>query len=424
MVRIINKFGILIFFLLVGSFAHTAFAETQMFPVVKDGYLNVASSSSLGTCESVMGSKYVNRSFFGTKMEEGQVSTNYMGAYSSAVCETWDSDYRLLSSVAGTSTLSAGTYYIYLLDSTDVVGNNTITDMTDIMYAILSYDGNSWTEGAVYTDTSLDYSFGFNSVYNTRFTDIAVTGAGTVNVDAEYYLDGDEINDEVAEFNPTQVRFRIGLRPSSTLSGQTESISFEAGTSSVDTDFSGLSDGTYDLIVSFSNVGCVLGLSPCPFPESYVYTDFTISSGVLSSTGTLEFYDALEPFPSYEERACGLTELDGCIVNALNALFVPSSSAVGNFTEVYDTLETKFPFAYVYDLDEQLDLLYETNQTATATIGYDFAGLGTLTLISKAQLEAIPLSSTIRTILGYLLWLMFGLQVYNRSLQIFNTNPV
>jgi len=271
----------------------------------------------------------------------------------------------------------------------------------------------------------LEYQFGFNTAYETRFTDIDFSGTSTINIAAQYYLDEDEVDTSTSLYNPTAVRYQYALQPGTTLTGRSESIDpGDFGTSTATTSISGLPDGTYDLLVSFSNGGCAIGVSDCPFPFAYVYTEFTVSGGVLTATGTPEFYDQTNPLSEVTEQPCSLTELDGCIANAFSFLFVPSVSSLDGFTALNESLETKFPFAYAYDVSDQYDALFSTALATSTTISIPFGTFGNITLLSEAMLEAVPFASVIRSILAALLWVMLMANVYRRTLKIFNPAPL
>jgi len=258
----------------------------------------------------------------------------------------------------------------------------------------------------------------------TRFLDIDITGTSTVTIDAQYFIESSEINSTQSATNPTAVSFRYSLRPSTTFSGLAESIDNTVhGTSSASIDFNGFADGVYDLHVTFTNPGCTLGLSPCPFPDSYIYTEFEIVGGILDSVGTPEFYDGTV-LPSLIYKECSITQIGNCISNAGVYLFFPSQDALNTFTTLADSLDDKFPFAYIFDTVELIDTLYTTTQTQSLDLTLPFADAGDITLISEEMLEDIPMSSTINTLLTYTLWIMFMLQMYNRSRNVFNSSSV
>lgn len=199
-----------------------------------------------------------------------------------------------------------------------------------------------------------DFETVFNYTTNTRFTDLSITGTSTINMLAGYFLDENEIATNTPALNPSQVKFNISLRPSASQSGQGIDITpFVFGTtSSTSADFSGLADGIYDVFIHFSNLGEPFG-GARPFPNSYVYSFFEISGGVLVDSGTPEIYNGVdEETPVYQD--CSITQLGNCLVNILTFLFVPSAGALNKFTSLSDELRATVPFGYIFYLYDGL----------------------------------------------------------------------
>jgi len=276
------------------------------------------------------------------------------------------------------------------------------------------------------------YLSGFSSTYNTRFLDVDVTASSsnsTITVD--YFLDSEEINTLISEFNPTQVKLSLAERSTSTTF---ESVGIainnaSSGTSTIVTtyfDSSFLENGkTYDLLIQFNNLDNILTESGHPFPDSYVYVTFTVESGSISEQDN-EFYDTtsfIDP-DNYQYQQCSITQIGNCITNSLAFLFVPSSSSLQGFSNLSDSLSGKFPFAYLYDFNDSINALFTTAETESLEITYAFSTFGDLTLISKDMIEDVPLSATIKLLLGYLLWIMFSVHMYRRILKIFNPSPI
>jgi len=300
------------------------------------------------------------------------------------------------------------------------------TPVSFITYKVTSGTGTPYTVEEltyVYSSSTLnsELSYGFNSTYQTRFTSLDITGTSTVQIDTEYYLHAEELNANISERNPTLVNYEYSRRPSTTLSINGDAITPTAGTSTSEMQLSSLSDGTYDLLVRFSNIGASLGLSARPFPEAYVYTSFTIVGGVLTATGTPEFYDRTEEQEVSQYRDCSITQLQNCLTNAGIFLFIPSNESIENFTTLKESIANKFPFNYVADFKNAFTDFYTTATTETLEITVEFSTFGDITLLSEDLINAVPFASTIRTILGYLLWIMLVLQIYRRTLSIFNS---
>jgi len=278
-----------------------------------------------------------------------------------------------------------------------------------------------WT-GTSWNVPFSDFQSGFNSTYSTKFTDVDIVGTSTVSVTASFFIDPLEVNRTISEFNPTLIDFSFANR----LDGPdfvtySVSIGTTTGNSSAVYSISTLTDGTYDLLLQFSNFGVPFG-APRPFEDAYVYVEFTIASGTLSNVGNIEFYDSTTFIPDESKyEPCGLTALSGCLNNSVRFLIVPSDLSLTNLFDNVENFETKFPFAYAYDFYDVTVGLYTASTTQSLSLSVPFANLGTTTLISKAQLEAVPFASLIKTILGYLIWLMFATLVYRKTLLIFNS---
>jgi len=336
----------------------------------------------------------------------------------------------LTGSYSGVSTVTYNAYPSGITTNVYTWLGLNSSDPEGYYYIVVSLDNSGfdyyyelyWDGTSSGVPQSVSYLPGFYTTTQTRFLDIDITGTSTVNINATYFLEQSEIDVTKSQVNPAAVRFQYSLRPGTTFDGVSESISATTqGTSTADIDFAGFADGTYDLLVSFSNAGCSLGLSPCPFPDSYVYSDFTIASGTLASVGTNEYYDGTVAPSEERYQDCSLTNIGNCISNAFVYLFFPSQSALNSFTILGDQLDTRFPFAYVFDTFDLIQLLFNTTQTQSLALEIPFASYGDITLISEEMLEDIPMSATIKTLLTYALYLMFMLQMYNRTRNIFST---
>jgi hypothetical protein len=269
-----------------------------------------------------------------------------------------------------------------------------------------------------------NYASGFNSVLNTHFTDLDITGTSTLNIDVDYFLDGNEIDTTVSAKNPTWVKFWYAERASTSTDFKkiNEVISVVAGSSTISTNITGLADGTYDLLIGFSNFGCSVGLSECPFPDSYVYSSFTVGGGVLTSTGTNEFYDRTSPIQDNTYQECGITNIGGCLVNAGLYLFVPDDDSIQQISDSFEGLQTTFPFVYAFQANEYVDTLFSATSTDAGIVAS--TTLGTITFVNRAMLEAVPYSDTFRTIIAYSMWITFLWGAYRVVLKMFNPTTV
>lgn len=136
----------------------------------------------------------------------------------------------------------------------------------------------------------------------------------------------------------------------------------------------------------------------------------------IGDDSTLELYYNQPP----DENATTTTA--GIVSTLMRSLFVPSPTALNHFQNTHEDLKTKIPFVYAYDFQDAITTLYNTTQTESATISYNFADIGTMTLLSEQMLADVPYASTIKSTLGYVAWLLFGMLVYRRTLTIFDLN--
>lgn len=130
---------------------------------------------------------------------------------------------------------------------------------------------------------------------------------------------------------------------------------------------------------------------------------------------------------TYQSASTTLATCDsldiGCYFgNALQFVFVPDPLTIRKFENL--TLASSSPFSYAYDIPRLRDELLNTSTTTVLAWTLPFhtqaSTTATVSLISVAQLEAIPFLSTIRTILGWLLWVAFAELVYYQILRVHN----
>ncbi len=99
-------------------------------------------------------------------------------------------------------------------------------------------------------------------------------------------------------------------------------------------------------------------------------------------------------------KDCSVTEVAGCIQNALLFLFYPSSNSLSQFTGLYSTIENKPPFGYVTAINS---ILKNLNDTETAIFE-----LQSMTLLNTYIF--IPF----REAINWLMWLGFAFILFHR----------
>jgi len=78
------------------------------------------------------------------------------------------------------------------------------------------------------------------------------------------------------------------------------------------------------------------------------------------------------------------------ICNVFGFLIIPSGESLNSITQFNQSLSTKFPFVYIYQVNALFQSLYTQSTTQSLSITMDFGGLGDLTLINASQIEAVP----------------------------------
>jgi len=121
---------------------------------------------------------------------------------------------------------------------------------------------------------------------------------------------------------------------------------------------------------------------------------------------------------------CGSLDIACHLKNAVVWLFYPSDDSTTQFSNL--TLQNSFPFAYVYQIGDLRTELFSATSTATGTVSVAVpspaGGTTTITFLSASMIESVPYASTIKTIIGWLLWLMMIEYVYYRVIRVHDSN--
>jgi len=263
-------------------------------------------------------------------------------------------------------------------------------------------------------------SFGLRQ---TKITNATVSGStSTISVNVSYNIDTSEISDS---FRPDIIRAFISTTDFSQLTAKNKLIlPLVNGATSTTVILDDWTNGTLPDGQHAVTLWLARSLTPNP-PNIDVYqslfVNFTITGGIVTSSQLVSVQDAI--FPTQPTQvACGLTDLSGCIVMAGLILLQPSEASVNKILTLNQNLSTKAPFIYAYQLSTIVDKLYNSPSLASSTITINILN-GSLDLISVAQLQAVPYTAWLRTILGYIMWVLLAFFFYRRTLKVFNTNP-
>lgn len=126
--------------------------------------------------------------------------------------------------------------------------------------------------------------------------------------------------------------------------------------------------------------------------------------------------------PEYE---CSITAITGCLKNAFLWLFYPASDTLEKFETI--SYESKFPFVYVFQIQNIRNSLFSASSTAETAITipiWKFPGqaTSTITILSQEMIEDVPFSGTIYLILQAMIWFMMAGFIYNRVLKMHDTH--
>jgi len=390
-------------------------------PTQIDGFINAPNKQVSGdTFCSSGGYLHVikNPAVLTDGAKEGYISGEYMLSVSSPGGGADPLDFSEIEEASGNGR--------YLLLTNNALGCNIVETEQGSSYAFIEINGSS-TSFFNFDIEEFSFEDGINSTQNTRFltTSLSATGTGNrdVLVSVDYFIDSNEVNRNISAFNPTQIRLSIAERPGTSFSRYSFPIPLTMGTGTAQmrlVDANLVPNGTYDLLIQFSNSGVPFG-SPIPFENSYVYTSFQVTGSVLSNTGGIENYNTLNVVDT-AYAPCSLAALGGCFTNAGVYLYTPSEEAIQNFENSHASLFTRAPFVYVEQLPQIIGALYP-DDTVQFSLGLTTA-LGAVTFLSTQSMEAIPYRAQLRDLMAATLWVSFALLAYRRVMGIHSTNTV
>jgi len=142
-----------------------------------------------------------------------------------------------------------------------------------------------------------------------------------------------------------------------------------------------------------------------------IHIDFDSAAGIYYGA---EDAAALAAYPEYE---CSFSSLTGCLKNAALWLFYPTPASTAQFKTIQ--LKDRAPFSYAYDIGTIRNELFTATPSATSTITASTT-IGSITLLSAAQLSAVPYASTIKTVLGWLMWFFAAELIWFQVRNIFH----
>ena len=145
----------------------------------------------------------------------------------------------------------------------------------------------------------------------------------------------------------------------------------------------------------------------------YTYNPYLYSPNVdlllYDSEGYYAFTTGLvyEVTPPAISSTCGALDVGCYLQNAISWTFGLSQSTMNQFANL--SLEHRKPFSYIYDMGVLYGEAFP-DTTPDLNIAIAFGSFGNITLLSTAQIEAIPFQGLVRTIMGALM--MFGTAIF------------
>jgi len=174
--------------------------------------------------------------------------------------------------------------------------------------------------------------------------------------------------------------------------------------------------GTWSVVVSLIDYSPDIPSAPYANISSYYPVYFGVNYN--DNVTTVVSGPAYQQFSSTTcaVNFLGSFDLGQCV----GYLVQPSAVSLERFNSL--TLANSAPFAYAYDIGELRNELFNASSSATTTVAVTVPGFGTITFLSKAMIAAVPFSSTINLILGWLMWLLAAEFLYVTILRSHNQN--
>lgn len=204
---------------------------------------------------------------------------------------------------------------------------------------------------------------------------------------------------------------------------------FEISGSSINSGTSTTLNSRWYAVIPSNNASLMSGVN-----SSSTLTSFLYNYGCPGCAPSIDWIEALgvEDTPvtlsaSSSARACGLTDIGGCIYNAGVSLFAPNQTSVDKFKTL--TLASSSPFSYVYDLGNLYNDIFTQSTTTDITVTasnlrFVPGATSSLTFISPAMISSVPYAGKIKSILTFLVWFLLAQTVYYRVLRMFANNSI
>ncbi|MFA6251561.1 MAG: hypothetical protein WC603_02970 [Candidatus Paceibacterota bacterium] len=170
-------------------------------------------------------------------------------------------------------------------------------------------------------------------------------------------------------------------------------------------------NGDYDVSCSWYQVFCTPTTSRMGPGDLWTFN-------VINQSGEYGTPEVILDTDFYVNDSCGSTDLGCQIKNAIKWFYVVSPTTLQSFSNL--SLQDSVPFSYIYDVGNLYDELFENGGSAEIDI-HVTTPIGQITFINADMIEGVPYASTIKTILGALLYLFTAMTVYKLVLNTFHS---
>jgi len=143
-------------------------------------------------------------------------------------------------------------------------------------------------------------------------------------------------------------------------------------------------------------------------------------------TGSVFTFASNTPLASGGYSDCGTIDIFCYLRNFATWFFYIQPSTLTGYSNLVNfttpgssSLASRLPFAYIYDVGNIFNELFANGGSMEYAVSVPFLG-STINLISASQISAVPYASTIKTILGYLLYFMTAMTLYRYILKVHN----
>jgi len=273
-----------------------------------------------------------------------------------------------------------------------------------------------------YTDAAYSSSVGvcdFGTLSQTGGNYYSATTTGFIQLD---HIVADDSGFGCGIQPSSYVALRIVYQHATFVSGNTRYYGSNATSSSITVDYTNSSRIDPNVVIpqfavvtngfTITATSTAIGLSSLSGAQSFCNSQFGTSTGGIFGIGT--------------DLANGI-----CQVGLF--LFIPSTAALGDFQQIPLTLQSKFPFAWGFAIKDLLSSLSTTTSANYPTVSYAIgtttpgyyqnivgSGLSIATPTTIQNLAADSVWTTIRYLIGVILWISFAYFVYRKAMGIWH----